>query len=160
MNRVCVAFALIGLSLTGCARAQVTRTSANTMIVDAGAAPACGSQGAAKVAADSAAIETIKAGYDRYIIAGGQAQNNVSVSQMPGSYQTYGTTTYGGGYGSYNGTTTYVPGATIVSGSHDRSLAVVMFHNGEPGAENALDARNMLGPEWAERVKNGVHTCL
>ncbi|MFL4994122.1 MAG: hypothetical protein ACJ8DB_02820 [Microvirga sp.] len=57
-------------------------------------------------------------------------------------------------------TTTYVPGPTIVSGSHDRSLGVVMFRNGEPGAENALDARQALGAEWQEIVKSGVHTCL
>jgi phospholipase C len=32
--------------------------------------------------------------------------------------------------------------------------------NGEPGAENALDARQALGAEWQEIVKSGVHTCL
>ena len=63
------------------------------MIIDAGAAPACGSMGAAKVAQKSAAVETIRAGYDRYIITGGQAQNNVSVTQMPGQFQTSGTAT-------------------------------------------------------------------
>ena len=130
------------------------------MIIDAGAAPACGSMGAAKVAQKSAAVETIRAGYDRYIITGGQAQNNVSVSQMPGQFQTSGTATYGRGFGTNNATTTYVPGPTIVSGSHDRSLGVVMFRNGEPGAENALDARQALGAEWQEIVKLGVHTCL
>jgi hypothetical protein len=35
------------------------------MIIDAGTAPACGSMGAAKVAQKSAAVETIRAGYDR-----------------------------------------------------------------------------------------------
>jgi hypothetical protein len=130
------------------------------MIIDAGAAPACGAMGAAKVAQKSAAVETLRAGYDRYIITGGQAQNNVSVSQMPGHFQTSGTATYGRGFGTYNARTTYVPGPTIVSGSHDRSLGVVMFRNGEPGSENAIDARQALGPEWADLVKSGVRTCL
>jgi len=130
------------------------------MIIDAGAAPACGAMGAAKVAQKSAAVETLRAGYDRYIITGGQAQNNVSVSQMPGHFQTYGTATYGRGFGTYNARTTYVPGPTIVSGSHDRSLGVVMFRNGEPGSENAIDARQALGLEWADLVKSGVRTCL
>jgi hypothetical protein len=112
-----------------------------------------------RVASKSAAIETLRAGYDRYIITGGQAQNNVSVSQMPGHLQTSGTATYGG-YGSYRATTTYVPGPTIVSGSHDRSLGVVMFRHREPGAENAIDARQALGPEWQELVRSGVRTCL
>jgi len=147
-------------ALSACAGAQATRTSANTMIIDAGAAPACGSMGAAKVAQKSAAVETIRAGYDRYIITGGQAQNNVSVTQMPGQFQTSGTAMYGRGYGTYNSTTTYVPGPTIVAGSHDRSLGVVMFRTGEPGAENAIDARQALGAEWQDLVKSGVHTCL
>jgi hypothetical protein len=150
----------IGFLLSACAGAEVTRTSANTMIIDAGAAPACGRGGAARVAAKSAAIETIRAGYDRYIIAGGQSQNNVSVTQLPGRVQTTGVATYGGGLGTFNATSTYVPGPTLVSGSHDRALSVVMFRHGEPGAEQALDARQMLGPEWAEIVKTGVRTCL
>jgi len=147
-------------SLCACAGAQVTRTSANTMLVDAGAAPACGSRGAARVASKSAAIETIRAGYDRYIITSGQAQNNVSVTQLPGQVQTTGVSTFGGGSGTFNATSTYVPGPTIVSGSHDRSLSVIMFRHGESGAEQALDAREMLGPEWQEIVKTGIRTCL
>ncbi|MGO4676066.1 hypothetical protein AB4Z40_24480 [Bosea sp. 2YAB26] len=126
------------------------------MMIDAGAAPACGPQGAAKVAAKSAAIETIRAGYDRYIIGGAASQNNVSVSQMPGSFQTSGS--FSGN--TYQARSTYVPGPTIVSGTHDRQLAVMMFKNGEPGYQNALDAREALGPEWPEIVKNGIRTCL
>lgn len=85
--------ASMAAALSGCAGAQVTRTSANTMQIDAGAAPACGAAGAAKVAARSA-------------------------------------------------------------------LSVVMFKPGDPGFENALDAKQQLGPEWPELVKNGIRTCL
>lgn len=92
------------------------------MIIDAGAAPACGRSGAARVAARSAALETIRAGYDRYVFAGGQSQNNVSVTQMPGHVQTTGVAHYGGGVGTFNATSTYVPGPTFVSGSHDACL--------------------------------------
>ena len=117
------------------------------MIVDAGAAPECGRSGAARVATRSAAIETIRAGYDRYIITSGQSQNNVAVTQMPGHVQTTGVARYGGGIGTINATSTYVPGPAIVSGSHDRALSVVMFGRGDPGYEQALDAREALGPE-------------
>ena len=152
-------FSLIPL-LAGCAAAQATRTSQNTLQIDAGAAPACGARGAARVAAKAAAIETIKAGYERYIIGGGYAQNNVRVSQLPGEFNTTGQLSYGGGSGSYSGTTTYTPGPTIVTGSHDRNLNVIMFNKGDPGYEQGLDARQALGPEWQEIVKNGVRTCL
>lgn len=146
--------------LSACAGAQAVRTSADTMIIQASAAPACGGQGATKVAAQSAAIETIKAGYDRYIIFNGAAQNNVTVSQMPGTVRTYGTATYGGGFGTYNATSYYQPGPTIEMGSHDQSLAVKMFKDGDPGANQAISARATLGPDWADKVKKGVHTCL
>lgn len=151
-----VGLGLVVVVLAGCAGASATRTSQNTMIIDAGAAPICGSQGAAKVAAKSAAIETIRAGFDRYIIAGGQSQNNVSVTQMPGSIQTRGAF-YGN---TYQGTSTYVPGPTVVSGSHDRQLTVVMFKQGDPGFEQALDARSQLGPEWKDIAERRVLTCL
>jgi hypothetical protein len=126
------------------------------MVIQTGAAPVCGGQGAIRVAQQLAAIETIRAGYDRYIITGGQAQNNVTVTQMPGSYTTAGTY----GYGSYRGTTTYQPGPTFVSGTHDQGLAIVMFREGEPEAQQAVSARDALGPDWEEKVKRGVHTCL
>ena len=144
------------IALAGCARSEAVRTSANTMIIQTGAAPVCGGTGALRVSQQLAAIETIKAGYDRYIISGGQAQNNVSVTQLPGSYNT--TATYGGGF--YQGRTTYQPGPTIVAGSHDQGLAVVMYREGDPGAQQAISARDMLGPEWPDKVKSGVHTCL
>lgn len=155
------AAAAAAAALSGCAGAHATRTSANTAVIDAGAAPACGAQGAARVAVKSAAVETIRAGYDRYIITGAMSQDNTRVVQAPGTYWTNGTvTSYGGGYGTFQGTTTYVPGARHTVGSHDRSLGVVMFRKGDPGFEQAIDARQALGPDWEEAIKNGVHTCL
>jgi hypothetical protein len=121
------------LVLGGCARSEAVRTSANTMIIQTGAAPICGGPGALRVSQQLAAIETIKAGFDRYIITSGQAQNNVAVTQMPGSYNT--TATYGGGF--YQGRTTYQPGPTIVAGSHDQGLAVVMFRETDVDARGA-----------------------
>jgi hypothetical protein len=43
--------AAVGLALSACARAEAIRTSANTVMIQASAAPACGSAGAARVAA-------------------------------------------------------------------------------------------------------------
>ncbi|MEK4032775.1 hypothetical protein WOC76_02395 [Methylocystis sp. IM3] len=69
------------------------------------------------------------------------AQNNVSVTQLPGQYNTYGTASYGGGFGAYQSRTSYTPGPTVVSGSHDKSLTLVMFNPGDPGFDAAIDAR-------------------
>src|SRR5262245_63585849 len=144
------------LALAGCAGGEAVRTSANTMVIQTTAAPVCRGTGALRVAQKLAAIETIRAGYDRYIITGGQAQNNVSMSEIPGSYNTVGT--YNRGF--YQATTTYQPGPTIVSGSHDQGLAIVMFREGDPGAQQAVSARAALGADWQEKVKDGVKTCL
>lgn len=146
--------------LGACASSTTIRTSADTALVQTSAAPACGGVGAAKVAQKQAAIETLKAGYDRYFIAGANASNDVRVTQMPGSYQTYGTATAYGNMATYQGTTSYVPGPTIVSGTHDQGLAIKMLKDGDPGASQAVSAREILGPKWPELVKSGaVRTC-
>src|SRR5687767_3490459 len=91
------------LMMAACGRGEAIRTSANTMQIQASAAPICGTAGAARLAATTAAIETIQAGYDAYIISGGAARSNTAVVQEPGTMQTSGTLTYGRGFGTYNG---------------------------------------------------------
>ncbi|MBO3760353.1 hypothetical protein [Ciceribacter sp. L1K22] len=151
---------LIGLlALASCAQSDTMRTSSNEMVVSTRAAPICGGMGAAKVAQRVAAIETLKAGYDRYVILGADRYNDVRTVQMPGQYNTFGTATTYGGMTSINATTTYTPGPTFVAGGHHQSLRVRMFREGEPGANNALSARAALGPEWERAVKNGVSHC-
>lgn len=158
--KVVIATACFGaLMLTGCTSSSAVRTSQNTAIIKTSAEPLCGSQGAARVAEKQAAIETLKAGYDRYIITGAASSDNVSVTQMPGHYNTYGTANMYGNYGTYSATTTYQPGPTIVSGSYDQSFAIRMFKDGEPGANQALSAKDTLGPKWPEIVKNGINFC-
>lgn len=141
--------------LSGCAGTQATRTSQNTVMIDVGAAPACGQRGAAKVAAKSAAVETIKAGYERYIITGATARNNVRVFSGPTTARTFGS--YGGGLVS---ATTYYSTPEYEIGTHDRQLEVVMLNKGDPGYERGVDARSALGPSWQEIVRDGVATCL
>lgn len=141
---------VLGLAagLAGCVQSTATRTSANTVMIDTGAAPICGAGGAARVSAKMAAVETLRNGYERYMITGAQTANNVTSSQMPGTWQATGSMV------------TYTPGATIVSGTHDRTLMVHMLRRGDPGYENALDAKDALGAEWAVAVREGVKTCF
>ncbi|WP_156332803.1 MULTISPECIES: hypothetical protein [unclassified Chelatococcus] len=146
---------LAALLLSACAGAQATRTSANTAIIDASAAPACGTMGAARVAARSAAVETIRAGYERYIITGGSSQNNVRTAVIGMQANTFGRISGN----TYSGTTTYTP-QTVTYGSHDRMLTVIMFNKGDPGYEQALDAKQTLGPDWSDLVKSGIRSCL
>lgn len=146
----------LAISLGACTSSNTVRTSANTAIIQTSAAPVCGGAGAARAAQKQAAIETIKAGYDRYIIVDGRSANNVGVMQTPGTFHTTGVAH--GGF--YRGTTTYQPGMPIVYGSHDQAFAIYMFRNGEPGAHQAVPAREVLGEKWQEMVKAGrINTC-
>lgn len=147
------------LMLTSCVQSSAMRVSQNEVIIQTSAESMCGSTGALKAAEKSAAVETIKAGYDRYIITSASAANNTYATQMPGRYNTYGTVNSYGSFGTLNATTTYTPGPTIYGGSHDQAIGVRMFKDGEPGAANAVSARETLGPKWETMVKGGVRIC-
>lgn len=154
-----LAVALAAASLSSCVQSSTMRVSQNEIIVQTSAEAMCGSVGAAKAAQRHAAIETIRAGYDRYIIVSAAASSNVTATQMPGTYQTYGTANTYGGYGSFNATTTYTPGPIIYGGSHDQSVGVRMFKEGDPGSAQAVSAREVLGPKWEMLVKKGSNLC-
>ncbi len=159
MLKQAVALAAIAALSCSCVQSSTMRVSKNQMIIQTSAEPMCGSVGAAKAAQKQAAVETIKAGYDRYIISSAAAADNVTATQMPGHYNTYGTVNSYGGFGTINATTTYTPGPVIYGGSHDQSIGIVMFKEGEAGADQAISAREILGPKWAVIVKDGVNLC-
>ena len=47
-----------------------------------------------------------------------------------------------------------------MGGSHDQSLTVRLFREGDPAGANAVDARRVLGPDWLKLVAKGPeHTC-
>lgn len=164
-------FAVLGVLLqilTACASSSVMDVATDTIVVNTAAAPVCGQRGAQDVAVKRAAYETLKRGYDKYIILGAQAQNNVGVvGYTPMVANTYSTgysngtlNTYGnrGTYnGTYNGTSsTYVSGGQpIIAGSHDQQLAIKMFRASDPQGTNAVDARQVLGPDWQTILAKG-----
>ncbi len=145
-------------TISGCASASSVRMSEREIMVQSTAAPACGTEGAMKAAQKQAAIETIKAGYDRYIIVGTSSSNNVHTDVVPGVANTYGNANFYGNSATFNSTTTYTP-MVITSGHFNQGFVVRMFKNGEPGAAQAVSARAVLGPKWADSVKRGVLTC-
>lgn len=140
------------VALTACTTSSAVRTSQNTAMITTNAAPVCGGAGASKVAEKQAAIETIRAGFDRYIIVAANNQDNVRLYQQPGSF--YAASGYGSSAVGYN------PGATVVYGSYDQGMSITMYHERDAGAENALSARETLGPKWSSIVKNGINSCL
>lgn len=145
------------LAITGCARSTAIPVAQDTVVISSQAAPVCGSGGAQKVAFRQAAVETIRRGYDKFLIIGGQYRNDVGVvGHTPVMAHTTGSV-YGG---NLNATTTYSGGEPIIAGSHRQGLAVKMFKDGDPAGGNALSARSELGPKWAELVKSDTVTCF
>jgi hypothetical protein len=125
MSKLVIAL-VAATALAGCA---------NTFQVTTTAAPICGAEGAQQIALKRAAIETIRRGYDKFVIVGGQGGPSV-VGHTP--VYVYGSAAYGG--------------APMVA--HGQGLKV--FRDGDPAAENALSARQTLGPDWQEAAKKGT----
>lgn len=153
MVKFCAVAICCAVLLAGCARTSSLQLAADTVEISARAAPLCGPEGASRMAAKTAAVETIKHGYDKFIILRSQAQNNVGVvGYTPVTAQT----TYGGGHA----TTHVYGGEPIVAGTHNHGLIVKMFKEGDPQGANAMSATATLGPKWRDIVGQPTLTCL
>src|SRR5262247_4899304 len=113
----------MAMALCGCARSATMQLSADSFQLVTSAAPVCGRTGAQNVASRRAAIETINRGYDKFLIVGAAAENNVRVvGHTPVQAHTVRTAT-ATGYGnvvtaSGSSTTTYKAEIPIIAGSH------------------------------------------
>lgn len=155
MRKVC--FVLAAVLLSACASTEAVRLSQNEALIKASVDPECGSRQATGVAAKAAAIETLRAGYDRYIVVGAQSADNVQYVQQPGTYQTTNTVNRNAwGGNTVRSTTTYRPGPTVAHGSYDQDLRIQMFRDGDPAGQNAVSAREVLGPDWQKAVAEGA----
>lgn len=139
----------IAIILASCASASTIPLAKDTIQITARAAPACGGQGAEKVAIKQAAIETLTRGYDKFIIVNAAASSNI---QVVGHSPVYANT--------YGNTTTFTGGSPIYGGTHNQGIVVKMFKVGGQGSSNALDAKEILGAEWEKAVKEKTVTCL
>jgi hypothetical protein len=148
------------LLVAGCAKSSVIPIAADTVHITTSAAPVCGRTGAQDVAVRRAAIETIKLGFDKFVVVGAGYQNNVRVvGHTPIVATTTGTATatgYGNtAYATGSSMTTYSGGQPIVGGAHDQGLTIKMFKDGDPLGANAVSARQSLGPDWKKVVEAG-----
>jgi len=139
------AFALAAI-LGGCAGASTIPLAQDTIQITARAAPICGSVGAEKLAFKQAAVETIRRGYDRFIVLNAQAGGTYA-GNTPIMVQNLG-----------GGTVMATGGQPIIA--PNQGLVIKMFKDADPQGANALSARDTLGPEWQEQVKKDSITCL
>jgi hypothetical protein len=160
-----IALLLTAALLAGCAGSTTMPLSQDTVQITSRAAPICGSEGAEKVAVRQASVETIRRGFDRFVILDAAATSNVGVvGYTPVTAHTTGYAT-ATGYGNFataqgSSTTTYSGGFPIVAGKHKQGLIVKMFKDGDPAGANALSARTELGPRWKELAASESITCF
>lgn len=154
---------IVALLLAGCVRSSVLDYASDTIQITTSAAPVCGQAGAQKVANRQAAVETIKHGYDKYMVLDAGYKNDVRVvgmtpvianTQGSATVNSFGNTAIAHG----QSTTTYSGGMPIVGGRHTQGVVIKMFRNGDPGSGNAINARNELGPNWKKVIKKSSTT--
>jgi hypothetical protein len=147
--------------LSACASTAITPISKNQVLVSTSAEADCGKSGAVKVANQMAAVATLRAGYERYVITAGGTQNNTQTltsgpvySNTYSSASVYGNSVYGTSTTYYGGQFTYQ------TGSHDAEFAVTMLKPGDRGFNRGIDAKTTLGKDWEKKVRDGVNSCL
>lgn len=119
------------LALAGCATTDIQPMSRDTFKVATNAAPACGPSGARNVAYKAAAIEVIRRGGDKFIIAGDHSDMGVQGDVFTG-FQT----------------------------NFAQGMVVRLIPENSPEAPNALSARETLGADWQTVYAEGVpNTC-
>ena len=95
-----------------------------------------------RIAFKQAAVATLQHGFDQFVIV-----STDSGSRLTSYYQPAITT--------YGSTSTFIGGTTFFGNTPHRELTIMMFHDGDPDADEALDARTVLGPDWADIVNEG-----
>ena len=136
--------------LTGCARTSTLPLAADRIEITVRVAPICSREDADRLALQQAAVETIKAGFENFIVINTGGGDYIS-GYTPATAHT---TLYGN-----SATTTVSGGAPLVA--HRRVLAIQMFHAGRPESEAALSAHAVLGSDWQAIVTKGApNTCF
>ena len=132
MKYSAVLICLFSASVCACASSSVTQLSRNTAVISTSAAPVCRTTGAASVANQTAAVATIKAGYDRFIVGGFGTTNNTHIvstgptyAMTSGKFNRFGNTVYGTASTTYGGRSTYV------AGSNEAEMQIIMLNPGD-----------------------------
>ena len=144
--------AVSAATVAGCARSSITPVARNQALINTSAAPVCGTDGAAAVAAQMAAVATIRQGYERYVIAGGNVQDNTRVfvtgpthATTTGSVSAFGNAAYG------RSTTTYGGRQMMVGGRNNAQVGLVMFNSGDRVMTTLSMPKPFLAPTGAKR---------
>lgn len=131
--------ALVGALLlgAGCVETSVQPLTQSSFKISTEAEDMCGAKGTRQIAFREAAIEVIKRGADRFIVVGDQSKSAIT----------------GGMFTTYGGFQTY--------GTNTQDMVIQIVQKGDARYNDALSARQTLGPDWQEIVAKGsADSCL
>lgn len=144
------------LALLGCAEQSAMRLAQDTVQINVSTAPVYGALEPQRRAMRMAAEETVKSGYDKFIIVGGASgfSPNVighapAVAQSSSQVSVVGTST-GSIVGSGSSQSRYVGPHPIAMPRFESAITVKMFKANDPVAANAVDARQVLAEAKAQ----------
>ena len=129
-----VVFALL---VFGCAEQSALRLAADTVRINVSTAPIYGTLEPERRAMLLAAQETVKNGYDKFIILNGQSGfRSDYLGEIPGHAS--------GSYGPYGGSFSATGPQAIRMNRYQTEVIIKMFKADDPQARNAVDAREVL----------------
>ena len=151
LKRTMLATTIMLGALAGCASTGVMPLAADTVQVTVEAIGSCSSTQTQQLALKHAAVATLQRGFERFEVTQASDTSKLSAFQQPTVATTQGTR---------QGSRTTVTGGTKWWESPRTVLQVKMYRAGERGADRAVEARNVLGHDWAKMVHEGApNTC-
>ena len=141
---------LLPAVLSGCARTSTVPAGVDTIEITVHVGTICDGGDAERLARRHAAVETIRRGFDDYVVIGSVGGDHTAGEEAP----TARTTLSGG-----SGRTLFSEDAPLLA--HHRVLTVRMFQAGEGNSAASVSARAVLGDEWeAVAAKGASTTCF
>ena len=141
---------LLPAVLTGCARTSTVPVGEDTIEITVHVATICDGRDAERLARRNAAVETIRRGFDDYIVIGSVGGDHMA-EEEPATART----TLSGS----SGRTLFSDDAPLLA--HHRVLTVRMFQAGAGDSAATVSARAVLGDEWEAVAAKGVpNTCF
>lgn len=141
---------LLPAVLTGCARTSTVPVGEDTVEITVHVGTICDGRDAERLARRHAAVETIRRGFDDYVVIGSVGGDHVA-EEEPATART----TLSGS----SGRTLFSEDAPLLA--HHRMLTVRMFRAGAGDSATTVSARAVLGDEWeAVAAKGAPNTCF
>jgi hypothetical protein len=150
MRRLHIALGM-ALGLAACASSSVTPLAQNQVLIQTTADLPCGNRGTEKVVVEMAAVETLRRGFDGFVVKTTKTEDTLYTNAKSGLKKQARAI-------NEDPIAKSVLNLSI-TGVYDKSLIVTMLRKGDAGFNTATDARSVLGPDWQKTVSDGVSSC-